>query len=137
MANKQRLRKWRDALRSRKYTQAHGTLKDSQGNMCCLGVVCDISKLGHWEYQGYRTDDDIALGTLNGPMLQWLDVIDRTSDSGFNVSHETVRAVMGPEFTYGLVSSNGQSSLSNINDSGASFEEIADILTLEFNLDAD
>lgn len=35
-------RKWVDALRSGKYKQARGKLKNRAGGFCCLGVLCDI-----------------------------------------------------------------------------------------------
>lgn len=34
--------KWVKALRSGKYKQARGILKNSRGEMCCLGVLADI-----------------------------------------------------------------------------------------------
>ena len=42
------IQKWIAALRSDKYGQTSGFLKDEQG-YCCLGVACEISKLGNWE----------------------------------------------------------------------------------------
>lgn len=39
--------KWVKALRSGKYKQTTGRL-NRIGNYCCLGVLCDISKLGTW-----------------------------------------------------------------------------------------
>ena len=44
-------RKWVAALRSGKYAQGQGFLKDEDGGYCCLGVLCSIfakekSKLG-------------------------------------------------------------------------------------------
>ncbi len=39
--------KWVKALRSGKYAQGQGTL-NSDGRYCCLGVLCDISKVGEW-----------------------------------------------------------------------------------------
>lgn len=39
--------KWVKALRSGKYSQITGTLRGYK-RFCCLGVACDISKLGKW-----------------------------------------------------------------------------------------
>jgi hypothetical protein len=42
---------WIDALRSGKYKQTQGTLKNDEG-FCCLGVLCDLARLDggpHWE----------------------------------------------------------------------------------------
>lgn len=47
--------KWIKALRSGKYKQTTGTLKDEVG-FCCLGVLCDIYRKEHkdlnlkWDY---------------------------------------------------------------------------------------
>lgn len=37
------LRLWVDALRSGKYRQTEGGLRDAQG-YCCLGVLCDLAR---------------------------------------------------------------------------------------------
>lgn len=37
------LRLWVDALRSGKYRQTEGTLRDEKG-YCCLGVLCDLAR---------------------------------------------------------------------------------------------
>jgi hypothetical protein len=50
--------KWVAALRSGKYVQAHGRLKDMLANepavsYCCLGVLCDIQGIDTNAVQGY------------------------------------------------------------------------------------
>jgi len=40
--------KWVEALRSGRYKQTRGRLRDTQG-MCCLGVLCDILHPEGWE----------------------------------------------------------------------------------------
>ncbi len=35
--------KWVTALRSGKYTQGKGVLKDCNGSYCCLGVLCHVA----------------------------------------------------------------------------------------------
>lgn len=53
--NKKLMRKWIDALRSRKYKQGFGYLrakgptKDSVDRFCCLGVLCDIYNNKLWK----------------------------------------------------------------------------------------
>lgn len=37
--------KWIEALRSGKYYQGKGRLKDSFDRYCCLGVLCDVSNI--------------------------------------------------------------------------------------------
>lgn len=48
--------KWVIALRSGKYKQTFGALRDSNG-YCCLGVACQISGLGKWEKETTFGDD--------------------------------------------------------------------------------
>lgn len=51
---KEHRKQWVEALRSEKYNQGFGALKNNN-KFCCLGVACDISKLGDWdglEYTG-------------------------------------------------------------------------------------
>ncbi len=43
--------KWVEALRSGKYEQGQNCLKREDGTYCCLGALCDISKLGKWDGQ--------------------------------------------------------------------------------------
>ena len=45
---------WIEALRSGKYEQAKGILRDVDDNnkFCCLGVACEISGLGEWLFGG-------------------------------------------------------------------------------------
>lgn len=53
-----------DALRSGKYAQTSGVLRDSRG-YCCLGVVCDVYNPNRWNLPldgqmkyGYRSGED-------------------------------------------------------------------------------
>jgi hypothetical protein len=39
---------WLKALRSGKYKQGTGKLRNKLDQYCCFGVVCDISGLGRW-----------------------------------------------------------------------------------------
>ena len=80
-------RKWVTALRSGKYMQGRGFLKDEDGGYCCLGVLCDVfakekSKLGvkfigesdgTWSFMG-------SGATLSGVVADWagLDHTDPT-----------------------------------------------------------
>lgn len=41
-------RKWVKALRSGKYKQGKGHLKDERGRFCCLGVLCNIIDPKGW-----------------------------------------------------------------------------------------
>ncbi|EJD67128.1 hypothetical protein BB65665_12991, partial [Bacillus sp. 916] len=41
-AQKQNVRVWIEALRSKKYEQGKGFLKTIDNKFCCLGVACDV-----------------------------------------------------------------------------------------------
>ena len=45
---------WVDALRSGKYDQGHGQLRE-QNSFCCLGVLCDIYSEDGWNEVGEYT----------------------------------------------------------------------------------
>lgn len=55
--SKSLLKKWVAALRSGKYFQGQDTLCEVSPTgvkvYCCLGVLCDISKVGKWKDAGY------------------------------------------------------------------------------------
>jgi hypothetical protein len=43
--NKELKAKWVEALRSGKYKQGKGMLRNEKGQFCCLGVLCDITNV--------------------------------------------------------------------------------------------
>ena len=57
------LEKWLAALRSGDYQQGTGQLKNGD-RYCCLGVACEISGLGAWEFDNYRCLSDVHSGSL-------------------------------------------------------------------------
>lgn len=61
MTTKQKnvIRKWIKALRSKKYKQGYGTLR-RDGKFCCLGVLCDL----HAQETGGEWRDDWYHGSL-------------------------------------------------------------------------
>ena len=98
------------ALRSGKYAQARGCLREGK-SFCCLGVACDISGINEWmnDYENF---------------YRYFDSID--------ILPEKVRSY------YGFVSADGgfnyltrSTSLSALNDNGHSFEQIANIIEKE------
>ena len=56
------MKKWVSALRSGKYKQGEGRLRDSDNNFCCLGVLCDLHRRetgkGRWRKGMYFAGDD-------------------------------------------------------------------------------
>jgi len=113
-------KQWVDALRSGKYEQGKYRLrKDAQ--FCCLGVACDISGLGAWVVDtdkipdakgqetlySYRISTFAEASQLSAEMASWL-----------GVRHTDVK----------LHSQKNVPSLVYANDTGLSFNEIADII---------
>ena len=95
-------KKWVKALRSGEYKQTSGVLRDGD-EFCCLGVACDISELSGWD------EGNVYL-----------------FEQG--VLPNAVREL------YGLERSDGEfvgDCLTVLNDNGASFQEIADIIESE------
>lgn len=104
--------KWVKALRSGKYKQARGCLSAPETDgMCCLGVACEISGLGKW-VRAYG--DNSYLGqnlSLPTAVKDWLGLTDHIGR--FNETPSKITA------------------LSEKNDDGASFAQLADIIERE------
>jgi hypothetical protein len=95
--------RWIEALRGGEYAQDRDALKTNKG-YCCLGVYCDISKTGRWEYNSsfdigvkfrYIVGLKSSMSFLPYPLSQ-------------DVDHEAVDMLI------------------QLNDRGKSFGEIAD-----------
>ena len=98
------LAEWTAALRSGKYKQAKGKLRDGDC-FCCLGVLCDLMEPAGWEA------NDETGGRWFGP----------TEDCDMEEIPLRLEAALDrPGDTYG--------SLSTKNDVGATFHEIADLI---------
>ena len=54
---------WAADLRSGSYTQGAGALRRIDG-WCCLGLICERSKIGHWEDGGHGTHDSYIYFTI-------------------------------------------------------------------------
>lgn len=116
--------KWVRALRSGKYFQASGALRTEDG-YCCLGVLCDVYDSSKWTL---ATDEDFG-----DESIEWHY---STEFNGFNnvmkdVLPDAVMEAAGldlhnPEVPYGIDGT--KTSLAVINDSGATFKQIADLI---------
>lgn len=115
-------KKWVAALRSGEYRQTAGNLRVSDG-YCCLGVACEISGLGRWvegeSVYAYEIDGfEIEFVRLPRPVREWLGLRSSTGEFG---SKSLER--------YG----SDVRELTSINDGGATFAEIADIIEANWN----
>jgi len=120
--------KWIDALRSDKYEQGSRKLRSVTG-YCCLGVLCDLYSQEHntqWEFRG---NDEINLQHqdywyfdehsefLPESVMNWADL--KTPNPNVRVDVEDNEDEDNWYYT---------DELSNINDSGYSFNGIANLI---------
>jgi hypothetical protein len=69
------IQQWVTALRSGKYKQGTGQLKNYDGAMCCLGVACDISGLGSWRGETYVVSPyDLSRTNLPQAVIDYFSV---------------------------------------------------------------
>lgn len=109
--------RWLEALRSGKYKQGRGKLRqavDVEGGAeyCCLGVLCDLAAkegVGDWvDGSLFRDAVEIQAGVLPPGVQAWA----RTAYGNPVVPDRT----------------GGCTTLAAVNDQGATFEEIADLI---------
>ena len=107
---KEHRQKWTEALRSGDYKQGQNRLRDYEADLyCCLGVACSISGLGSWSNDKYY----------------------------FGNAYEVSMLPDGVREYYGLAAVEGDyvgytgCSLTTINDTGGTFDQIADIIENE------
>lgn len=106
--------KWVAALRSGKYQQGQHELKSCTDKFCCLGVLCDVKGLPYGD-GFFQLDESTHVDTclvkrivvMNGPSI----------DKAFYVSNVI------------------QEQLVAMNDSGVSFNEIADWIENNVNVE--
>lgn len=130
--------KWVAALRSGEYKQATGVLKNKEGGYCCLGVLTDLAikdgvvmevKEPHdfpheAEQNGEYYDEDLNYEdgyTFDGSyeltpdkVIDWAEFPDGEADPTVRVEDELTPAA--------------NRTLSHLNDSGKTFNEIADYI---------
>jgi hypothetical protein len=92
-----------EALRSGKYVQTRGKLRENNGEaFCCLGVACEISNVVRWECGHYVADrNDASHAVLPLAVRDWLGA--KETNPGTDDVHR----------------------LALMNDTGASFATIA------------
>jgi len=100
---------WLKALRSGKYKQGNGCLRDGQDNFCCLGVLADIHPDLEWgEHPIVNISKDIA----------YIEAI-----------HKGRNSRMGDYISYDILEAGIQGELASLNDdANYSFEELADFI---------
>jgi hypothetical protein len=115
-------KEWLAALRSGKYEQSTGRLRDDKG-YCCLGVLCDI-------YIKAQKNEDI----------KWFEgftdnfLVDIDGDREEVSLPDKVRSWAGLTTDIGrFTSEDGKTNnLAHLNDNGYSFNQIADLIEKHF-----
>lgn len=99
-------RKLVGALRGGRYAQTRGGLRDPHG-LCCLGVACDISGLGKWDsHDCYRIgENESSVSFLPEAVREWLGWYGRDGATEYDAVN-----------------------LAALNDEGATFNQIADVI---------
>lgn len=114
--------RWLEALRSGNYEQGRRVLRSTDDHYCCLGVLCDLaaqegvvearqsSETGLWHYVGAEAYDEWRFGsstTLPKAVAVWAELDDNNPS---------------------VIAGDEDRSLAGINDEGADFAEIADLI---------
>lgn len=121
---------WLTALRSGDYKQTQGCLRDDTG-YCCLGVLTDLWVKGssvEWHPKPFGTAFSIATPgwgaessvTPRG-VMSWSDLTNSTGTT-------LLGAVTYHAATEGETTDNFYVTLSDLNDNGFTFEQIADVI---------
>lgn len=94
--NRERIRKWVEALRSGEYKQGQGALRPSDSKFCCLGVGCDVyrkaknvgrTKKLKWTQWGSFLEEDYV---LPAGVMAWFGVMQE--DPTVYVKNEAIDA---------------------------------------------
>ena len=113
--NKQRIRKWVDALRSGEYRQGYHQLRNNEG-FCCLGVACDVAIRNGLD-AGWVLDPDGGGAVLGEAMEMPLDV-----QRWFGIDDSNPVPTKGGK----------GKTLAERNDQGWSFKRIADAIERKY-----
>ena len=117
---------WVSALKGGYYKQTVGylhTKKDGQDKFCCLGVACELYKEleGNINCEEQQNEDQTVIGY--GPLEGYIST---------QILPPLVQNWLGLESDAGIFQGNElENSLVDLNDSGFSFKEIADVIEKE------
>lgn len=113
--------KWLEALRSGRFEQATNALR-SEAGFCCLGVLCEISRMGEWNNEDYRLGSISFANILPKPVADAAGLLTRNPNIALdNLSEQQIQMIE-------LKAYNGSISLADLNDAGFTFTEIADLI---------
>jgi len=110
------------ALRSGKYQQGINCLRPTENSFCCLGVACDIFLPGYWSVENHNGHMAWYSKNTQGSVLPYDVVVklkwyDEQGTTTIPVNRDDLDS-MGSDFY----------DLATLNDSGFTFNQIADII---------
>lgn len=111
------LKKWVAALRSGRYKQGTGYLRDNEDLYCCLGVLCEVQGI---PYDAAERTYATSISALNPSNPRYSDL----SAGGAMPEGVFVEVWIEPTGRWGR----DRQSLAKLNDAGLTFGAIADIL---------
>lgn len=113
--------RWLEALRSGDYEQGTRTLRNANDHFCCLGVLCDLA-----EQEGVVTHEIAAPGRY---AYTGAEAYDEWRSSSTTTLPTAVAKWAGLDWNNpSVIAGDEERSLAGINDEGASFSEIADLI---------
>lgn len=102
---------WVDALRSGKYKQGKHVLRTRENSFCCLGVLCEVAINNGCSIKVYNNNFYYLYNGVNGilpdKVMKWAEMNSSTGKYRPNQN---------------------ENNLTDLNDSGKSFEEIANVI---------
>jgi hypothetical protein len=134
--------RWTTALRSGDYAQTTGVLNDGDG-FCCLGVLCEIAEKDQvviridadpgTRYVSKVDSEDASRMLLPRAVVSWSGMPGVEGNEEFKIKEEDVpESVKGSDALWGARSSEYTTTLTALNDNGASFDEIATVIEKYF-----
>ena len=128
--DKEFVKSWVKALRSGDYKQEFGRLR-SEWSYCCLGVACDLDDHVEWSDDGNAVVG-LEVRRQSLPKVTFKKIKDEPKESGLRISVSTISKFKDRVKLQTGLSTDKKHHLIALNDKGASFELIADLIEEEF-----
>ena len=116
--NNELLQIWVDALRSGQFKQGTGTLRNSDDEYCCLGVLCQLSELGTWKARDTGSLEYI----INNQQNTSTSYLPKEVATLLNLPEEFIYAYADSAVDIQL-----PSELLTLKDAGRDFEKLSDL----------
>lgn len=124
-------REWLEALRSDNYAQGQGELRSANNDFCCLGVLCDLAERAGVVRSERASTQGKYINAIPPNFYTYSAGSDDRSSGGLPIA---VQKWSGVDSASGMFynSRDESDNLADVNDGGASFAEIADLIEKHF-----